>query len=327
MSLRENNLRSQRHLEVDFASGKANTEVTVNDDIIHFNLKYENNGRNPPEKLTPLMGQNKGGIQVDSTKKSTYSGLTPLMPNPLNQSTGCFLMGRGGGGGPTLRGGSLENAEIPQKCDQKQRKRTQRSPKSPKNKKIGHKNVRNRSKNFQKTPKKNKKIDEMFEKLKSNRKVMKDKIISDLRKLEDHKIEENKKLDVRKLKIELEVKDNNSNEKQDVRKLEIDGKLKLELDKEDVRKLEVNNENVRKTELEVRKLEKKKEHLTIKKDRKKFKQKIEKKNKSIGLLKFWPSLLSNNELEKSTFNSNSTSGTQSENVEPLNDGQDDRRKP
>ena len=158
----------------------------------------------------------------------------------------------------------------------------------------------------------------MFENVKSNREAKKDKIISNLRKLEDYRIEENKKLDVRKLKIELEAEENS-----EVKKLETD--RKLELENEDVRKLEVENEDVRKTKLDVRKLEKKKEHLNVKNDRRKFKSKIEKKNKSIGLLKFWPSLLSNNGLENP--NSNPTGDTKSGNVEPLNDGQDDRRKP
>ena len=115
---KKNEFESQRHLDVKSVSRQADTEVTINDDIkndIYLNLENENKGRKVPRKLTPLMGQNKGGIQVDSTKKTTYSGPTPLMPNPLNQSTGCFLMGRGGGGRIPIKEGGPRECRNPSK--------------------------------------------------------------------------------------------------------------------------------------------------------------------------------------------------------------------
>ena len=162
-----------------------------------------------------------------------------------------------------------------------------KSKKSPNSKKIGHKTKRPRSKWTLKTPKKNLKIDAMFERMKMNRGLEREKIQNVNRKLCDEE----------KISLNEDVK---INLKMNYENLQTDGGIEKEEMKNEKEDIERSNTGYVEKKCD-RKFERKfEECLDMKKDMRKFKKIMKKQKPKYIQTKLCLDLLSNPEKRKST---------------------------
>ena len=102
----------QRPLLIENVEHKDEHKVTNEYDLSINDLGVRDNElnvrQNPLETLAPLMGENLEGGSIVSTlySRKFNFGVDFEMPNPLNNPTGCFLMGGGRGERTPIDGSS-----------------------------------------------------------------------------------------------------------------------------------------------------------------------------------------------------------------------------